>query len=139
VAIRASGHEPFRRRVSEDDLSGQVARLAAEELALLEEGRLAVIAPAELTESLAGELAVVLGDRFDPSNPLSARVALITVADAKGLEFDGVVLVEPGRIAARGPRGLNDLYVALTRATQRLSVIHSAEVPAELREHLVEG
>ena len=43
---------------------------------------------------------------------------------AKGLEFDAVVLVEPAELVAESPRGLNDLYVALTRATQRLTVVH---------------
>ncbi len=58
------------------------------------------------------------------------RVA--TVRDVKGLEFDEVLLVEPGDILAESPRGLNDLYVALTRATQRLGVLHSSALPEVL-------
>ena len=54
----------------------------------------------------------------------------MTVAGAKGLEFDTVVLVEPSAIVAESARGLNDLYVALTRATQRLHVVHRTDLPA---------
>jgi DNA helicase IV len=63
---------------------------------------------------------------------LDAPVAVLTVAEAKGLEFDGVVVVEPAAILAESPRGGNDLYVALTRATQRLGVVHTGPLPAAL-------
>ncbi|GAA2699667.1 HelD family protein [Actinoplanes palleronii] len=53
---------------------------------------------------------------------LEARAVLLTVAQAKGLEFDTVVVVDPDRIRTDSPRGANDLYVALTRPTQRLGV-----------------
>ncbi len=52
-----------------------------------------------------------------------SRVVVLTVAQAKGLEFDSVLVVDPERIVAESPRGHNDLYVALTRATQRLGVL----------------
>ena len=55
---------------------------------------------------------------------------MLTVAGAKGLEFDTVVLLEPAAILAESPRGLNDLYVALTRATQRLHIVHAGDLPA---------
>ncbi|MDT4903289.1 MAG: hypothetical protein QOH52_1305, partial [Pseudonocardiales bacterium] len=55
-----------------------------------------------------------------------------TVVGAKGLEFDTVVLVEPAAIVAESARGLNDLYVALTRPTQRLHVVHQLDLPAGL-------
>jgi DNA helicase IV len=48
------------------------------------------------------------------------------------LEFDAVLVVEPDRILADGPRGAADLYVALTRATQRLGVLHTAPLPDAL-------
>ena len=61
------------------------------------------------------------------------------MAEAKGLEFDGVVIVEPGEIVASSARGWNDLYVALTRATQRLAVLYAGSLPAVLEEYLAEG
>ena len=57
---------------------------------------------------------------------------MLTVPEAKGLEFDGVLVVEPAAILAESPRGGNDLYVALTRATQRLGVVHGGPLPAAL-------
>ena len=51
----------------------------------------------------------------------------------KGLEFDAVLVVDPDRILAEGPQGAADLYVALTRATQRLGVLHRGALRA--REH----
>jgi DNA helicase IV len=63
---------------------------------------------------------------------LERRVVVLTVRQAKGLEFDSVVVVEPARIAAESSRGYRDLYVALTRATQRLGVLHTGPLPAGL-------
>ncbi|MGH3933960.1 MAG: ATP-binding domain-containing protein, partial [Pseudonocardiaceae bacterium] len=63
---------------------------------------------------------------------LDAPVTVLTVTQAKGLEFDAVVLVDPAAILAESPRGLNDLYVALTRSTQRLCIAHSGELPPVL-------
>ena len=53
-------------------------------------------------------------------------------SETKGLEFDAVLVVEPDRILAAGPRGAAELYVALTRATQRLGVLHRAPLPQAL-------
>jgi DNA helicase IV len=50
----------------------------------------------------------------------------------KGLEFDGVVVVEPGLIADESPQGLRALYVSLTRATKRLTIVHESPLPAVL-------
>ncbi|MEO3976572.1 helicase [Streptomyces sp. CAU 1734] len=82
-----------------------------------EPGRIAVIAPPELHALLPL-----------PAGPpdLTGRVVLLAPRQAKGLEFDSVIVVEP---ALLGP---SDLYVALTRATQRLAVVHTGELPAGL-------
>ena len=71
----------------------------------------------------------------DAARPPSGedRVVVLTGLDTKGLEFDVVVLVEPAELLAESRRGRNDLYVALTRATQRLTVVHTAPLPPELR------
>ena len=69
------------------------------------------------------------GLRRDLGSPIQA----LTPRAAKGLEFDRVVLVEPARIAAGGIEGLRGLYVALTRATKTLVVVHAAELPRELQ------
>jgi DNA helicase IV len=64
------------------------------------------------------------------TDALGSPVSVLTVAGAKGLEFDTVVLVEPADIVAESPRGLNDLYVAMTHPTQRLHVVHHRDLPA---------
>lgn len=105
-SIRSTGVRPWELTMP----LGEVARLAAAETP--EEGRLAVIAPRELHAELAG-----LGQGDGPLD-LSRPVVLLDPRQAKGLEFDTVLVVDPGRMSA------NDLYVALTRATQRLGVVH---------------
>jgi hypothetical protein len=48
------------------------------------------------------------------------------------LEFDSVVVVEPAGLVAEGAQGLRSLYVALTRPTRRLAVVHAAPLPGPL-------
>ncbi|WP_159062220.1 ATP-binding domain-containing protein, partial [Streptomyces caniscabiei] len=59
---------------------------------------------------------------------LTRTVVLLDPRQAKGLEFDSVLVVEPGRF------GTSDLYVALTRATQALGVVYAEELPKALEE-----
>lgn len=59
------------------------------------------------------------------------NIVAVDITEAKGLEFDEVVLVESVSIATASPQGLNDVYVAITRATQGLSVVHDAPLPWE--------
>ncbi len=64
---------------------------------------------------------------------LDEQVVVLTVSQAKGLEFDSVLIADPAQILGESPRGLSDLYVAMTRATQRLGVLHPGPVPDVLR------
>src|SRR5208283_1784098 len=113
----------------------RTAEVVAEELAEMgaengQGGRLAVIAPGARIADLAREIpAAVPGDRTEV---LDAPVALLTVGQSKGLEFDRVVLVDPAAILAQSPAGGHDLYVAITRATHRLTVVYDGELPASL-------
>ncbi len=59
-------------------------------------------------------------------------VVVLTVSQAKGLEFDSVLIADPAQILADSPYGLSELYVALTRATQRLGVLHPGPLPEVL-------
>jgi DNA helicase IV len=114
---------------------GRTPQVVEEELAEMgaengQSGRLAVIAPAARTAELARALpAAVPGDRPEV---LDSPVALLTVGQAKGLEFDRVVLVDPAGILAQSPAGGHDLYVALTRATHRLTVVYDGDLAAPL-------
>ena len=108
---------------------GLTPQVVKEELAeMADGGRLAVIAPRARIGELAGALpAAVPGDRTEV---LDSPVALLTVGQSKGLEFDRVVLVDPAGILAQSPAGGHDLYVAITRATHRLTVVHENDLPA---------
>jgi DNA helicase IV len=111
-----------------------LAAAVGRELAAIGDGRLAVITPSSDAEELARALAVALpgatvGDR---SSPLDGLVAVLGVAETKGLEFDGVIVVDPTVIVRESDRGMSDLYVALTRATRRLGVVHTDPLPSEM-------
>jgi DNA helicase IV len=63
---------------------------------------------------------------------LETRVTVVPASLAKGLEFDHVIVVEPAEIVAAELRGLRRLYVVLTRAVSRLTVLHATPLPSEL-------
>jgi DNA helicase IV len=97
------------------------------------EGSIAVIAADAATPRVAavlrsGGVELVESD----SDGGSARVSVVPATMVKGLEYDHVVLVEPAEIVAAEERGLNRLYVALTRAVSRLSVLHAEPLPAAI-------
>jgi DNA helicase IV len=132
TSVRDSGVEPWHAQV--DDLAADLPALVAREAAEIGEGKLAVIVPvarlAELGDAVtAGVPGSAVGNQ---SSALDARAVVLSVLDAKGLEFDAVVVVDPAGILAESPRGASDLYVGLTRATQRLGVVHTDELPEVL-------
>jgi DNA helicase IV len=121
IAFRAGGEPPRFRRASADEVLTEALHEAR--ALTSEDGLLAVIAPARILTRAEGLRAVGEGgSAFDASIPL------LTARRAKGLEFDHVIVVEPAGIAAEAG-GLRDLYVALTRPTQTLTVVHSEPLP----------
>ncbi len=89
---------------------------------------------AALVEAGVGHARLGAGHGDDSDHP--HQVLLVPATVAKGLEFDRVVVVEPGAIAAAEPdtrTGLRRLYVVLTRAVSALTVLHADDLPAELR------
>ena len=68
---------------------------------------------------------------------LSEPLVLLAADAANGLEFDSVIVVEPGLIAGETARGLRTLYVALTRPTQRLTVVYLAPAAGRPVGHLI--
>ena len=105
-SVRETGVEPWTETVAPQELETSLKQKVEREVKLLDGGRLGVIMP-----------------EVDGEPDLEETVSFLTVRQAKGLEFDSVIVVDPERIVAASPRGLNDLYVALTRATQRLGII----------------
>ena len=119
LAYRRGGDPPLLVRVEEGDLLPAALREVAA-LADLD-GLLAVIVP----RAFAGDLP--RGELFD-----EISVPVLTPRQAKGLEFDHVVVVEPAAVTDDGDRGLRELYVALTRPTKTLVVVHARPLPEPL-------
>ena len=93
-------------------------------------GTMAVIAVDEDVASATEALQQVFGDRVGHgSDALTSDIAVMTAQEAKGLEFDSVVIVEPARIVAASARGAAALYVAMTRPTQRLVMVSTEKLP----------
>jgi DNA helicase IV len=112
-----------------DDLP--TACVTAVQAALEEEGSIGVIAADHQAAALADALKAA-GIEVVPADG-DGRVTVVPASLAKGLEYDHVIAVEPAEIVAAEPRGLNRLYVILTRAVSRLDVLHHLELPNELK------
>ena len=143
--VRRTGVEPRMIAVTDDGAAGhapgealarRVAEVALEEVAEVAPGRVAVLAPEALLPSLAEALAAAgrpaLDAREARKGGLSDPLVLLPADASNGLEFDSVVVVEPGVIAGETARGLRTLYVALTRPIRRLSVVSESPPPAAL-------
>ncbi|MEO6085166.1 MAG: RNA polymerase recycling motor ATPase HelR [Umezawaea sp.] len=104
-SVRACGVPPWSRQVTADEVASAVEDFVRDEAG--REGTSVVIGPPDVPGAVAA-------------------------SETKGLEFDAVLVVEPERILADGPRGAAELYVALTRATQRLGVLHQGPLPQAL-------
>jgi len=142
--VRRAGSEPTVTQVPADSLFDAIVETVRREADVVAPGRLAVIA----TESRVADLVALLNRHglaaIDPrdseSKGLSADLVVLAAEGANGLEFDGVVIVEPADIVRRGSadptaetsRGLRTLYVAMTRPTRRLAVVASAPLPSTL-------
>jgi len=104
-SVRASGVQPWSRGVAAEEQATAIEEFVRDEAG--REGTSVVIGPPDVPGA-------------------------VTASQTKGLEFDAVLVVEPERILATGPRGAAELYVALTRATQRLGVLHQGPLPQAL-------
>jgi len=132
-SVRESGRQPWRLETTAAGLDKAVAEAAVQLSGLAGEGKLAVIVPAARLEEAGRVVSDVLPDTALGADPdLASPVVVLTVRQAKGLEFDCVLVVDPAGILAESPRGLNDLYVALTRATQQVGVVHVGNIPGIL-------
>jgi DNA helicase IV len=119
-------------RLEPAGLSGALVAACAQ--ALARPGSAAVIAADDQLMPLAAALAEAgVPHALLEGAATGEQITLVPVTLAKGLEFDQVIVVEPARIAAAESRGLHRLYVALTRAVSRLTVLHTAPLPEALR------
>jgi DNA helicase IV len=122
LSVRDSAESPWH--AGAEDLAARVRR----ETELIGTGRVAVIAPAARVAETAATLSLT------PGPDLDAAVAVLNPEQAKGLEFDSVIIVDPAGIEQASPRGRADLYVALTRTTRRLGLI--GDLPRDLQATL---
>ncbi|HXQ90705.1 MAG TPA: hypothetical protein VN768_04035, partial [Acidimicrobiales bacterium] len=132
--VRRTGVAPHFEQVEASHLAERVAALATRACRDVAPGTAAVLAPGSLVADLAVALDAAGVQASDPRRDgLGAPLSLLPVDLANGLEFDAVVVVEPAAIVEESPQGLRALYVALTRPTRRLTVIHTRPLPGALR------
>ncbi|MEV4344951.1 AAA family ATPase [Actinoplanes sp. NPDC049596] len=131
VSLRRDGDLVVVPVAEPSDLDAET--LAEVTAALGHEGSVALIAADAAVDRLRGHLTAAGIEHATPDDVDSeARVTVVPATVVKGLEYDHVVVHEPADIVAAEPKGLNRLYVVLTRAVSRLSVVHAAPLPAPL-------
>jgi DNA helicase IV len=134
-SVRQTGDEPRFVRVNPGDIAAAAVEQALVERSAVDPGSVAVIVP----DSLVG----VVANAFDRAgvefgraarNGLNQQITLVPVSLVKGLELDATVVVEPAAILEEEVQGARALYVALTRATKRLVLVHERPLPEVLQE-----
>ena len=133
-SVRQDGEPPRIVRAS-SGLMDALIDVVRDELEAADAGNIAVIHPASLGPALA-QAFTEAGVPFGKANRrgLDQRLTLVPVGMVKGLEVDAAIVVEPARIVGEEAQGMRALYVALTRATKRLRVVHAEPLPDVLLE-----
>ena len=128
-ALRSSGHEIEMVPVPPDELAAAVVDAVR---GLAADGIVGVMTPASTRADVVTALDVAGVAWASELRPSAAPVVVLGPEEAKGLEFDSVVVVEPAAIVAETDHGLRSLFVALTRCTHRLSLVHARPLPGVL-------
>ncbi len=130
TAVRDGDDKPDFIHVDPDDLGEAVANETARLVREIPDGNIAVVAADPMVEAMSNALAAAgISHGRATRTALEAGVTVVPVSVVKGLELDGVVVVEPATIVAEEQQGLRALYVALTRSTRRLSIVHAQPLP----------
>jgi superfamily I DNA/RNA helicase len=133
-AVREGRWDPIIDRVDSGNAIARLLEVLPEELAAVDGGLLAVITHhsqlREATQAVRGLFGARVGTG---AGSLEQDIVVMDAREAKGLEFDGVVIVEPGALLGDTGR-VGDLYVAMTRPTQRLRLISSSELPVGIEK-----
>lgn len=134
TSIRHSGDAPEFVDSSPLTFDSDLASAVRSEIDLIGSGNVGVIVPDAMVEEIDALLTAAGIDHGGAMRQgLDFQVTVVPVSIAKGLELDSVVVVEPGRILTQTDRGAQLLYVALTRSTKRLVVVHTEPLPEPLR------
>jgi len=133
--VRAGDEHPEFVEVAPDtDLGAGVAGAVQAMAAAMPDGSIAVVVADAMVDDVSSALAAADIDHGRATRSgLSAAITVVPVSVVKGLELDGVVVVEPAAIVAAEQQGLRALYVALTRSTRRLTIVHAAPLPAAMQ------
>jgi DNA helicase IV len=120
--------------VEAEDLEEELADLVRSELKAVGNGNLAVVVPASMA-ARADRVLDLAGIEHGTAirQGLDHQVTVVTPSLVKGLELDAVIVVEPRSILEEEVRGPQALYVAVTRSTKRLGILHTGELPDLLR------
>ncbi len=133
-SVRQDGRPPRLQRVDPDDLAWAIGAAVQAEITEVGNGNVAVICPASrVDEASAALTAVGIEHGVAIEQGLNHQVTVVPVGIVKGLELDATVVVDPAGILTEEAQGLRALYVALTRATKLLTVVHPGELPEVLR------
>jgi DNA helicase IV len=134
-SVREGGDEPVIERAGFGGLHRMVAEVVRCERDLVDPGSLAVIVPSTMLEAVSTALdeAGIAHGRATRQG-LNESVTVVPVGMVKGLELDASVVVEPAAIVDEEAQGLRALYVALTRSTKRLAIVHERPLPDFLTE-----
>jgi DNA helicase IV len=132
-SVREDGAPPLVRRAAPGALAAEVAAVTEAERLAVDPGQVAVVCPPSLVDAVCTALdhAGIAYGRAT-RNGLEHRVTVVEVGLVKGLEVDAAVVVEPSLVVDEEAQGDRALYVALTRATKRLAVVHEAGLPPSL-------
>ena len=135
ISVRAGDEHPEFVEVAPDtDLGAGVAGAVQAMAAAMPDGSIAVVVADAMVDDVSSALAAAGIDHGRATRSgLSAAITVVPVSVVKGLELDGVVVVEPAAIVAAEQQGLRALYVALTRSTRRLTIVHAAPLPAAMQ------
>ena len=143
--VRRAGSQPIVEVVAPSDFEATLVAAVGRERDAVAPGRLAVVVTSSRVADIVALLVragiAAIDPREQESKGLAADLVVIGAEGANGLEFDGVIVIEPGQIARRGAdgaeqetaRGLRTLYVAMTRPTRRLAIVACEALPASLR------
>jgi len=135
-SIRQAGQPPrLVHAESVDALAAAVADATQVEVDEVGTGNVGVIVPTSLVAAVAdGLTAAGVNFGLASRHGLDERVTIVPISLSKGLELDATVVVEPAAIVDEEAQGLRALYVALTRSTKRLALVHARPLPDCLRE-----
>lgn len=130
-AVREGRWAPFIDQVSEGGLVTRLMEVLPEDLEALEGGLLAIIAEEHHLDAVRRAVGAEYGRRLGTgAGGMEQDIVVTSPREAKGLEFDGVVILEPEELLTAAAGKVGDLYVAMTRPTQRLRLIAAGPIPA---------